>query len=124
MAIIVSSIGMLSVYSEDLIASPLKQIKDGLMPEEVVCSDNLNLAIKKTNSNPACVKPDTLQKLVERGWAIDPNPTDKVGILVDTFTITLGDSGNTFELYSGDRNHVNNCNISQLNVLDQILYHR
>lgn len=93
-------------YSEDL-AAPLKQVKDGILPEQVVCSEGLVLGIKKSDNTPACVTPGTLQKLVIRGWAIDLYPTDKAGILVDTFTITLGDNGNTVELYSGDRLDLN-----------------
>lgn len=45
----------------------LKQLKAGLVFDELVCPDKLIL-IKKYDGSPACVKPETKQKLVEMGW--------------------------------------------------------
>jgi len=48
---------------------PIKQIKQfGFEPENVKCNSELEL-IFKINGNPACVKPESITKLVERGWA-------------------------------------------------------
>ena len=47
---------------------PLKQIKEGSLPSEVVCTNDFVLIIKN-NGNPACVIPTTKQKLIERGWS-------------------------------------------------------
>ena len=47
--------------------SPLKQFKSGIPTNNVECND-LKLIIKKSDGNPACVKPQTVQKLVARGW--------------------------------------------------------
>lgn len=49
--------------------SPLKQISEGVLPENVTCTEGLELVFKKSNGAPACVKPSNVLKLVERGWA-------------------------------------------------------
>lgn len=51
------------------IDSPLKQFKSGVPINETKCSDDLKLVIKSSNSSPACVKPETVNKLLLRGWA-------------------------------------------------------
>ena len=47
--------------------SPLKQIKEGVEPENIQCKESLNL-IFTSSGNPACVKETSIQKLVNRGW--------------------------------------------------------
>lgn len=54
----------------DFIESPLKQFIAGIGAEEVQCKFGyLTLVIKTSDGSPACVKPETKQKLIERGWA-------------------------------------------------------
>jgi len=53
---------------EDYLNSPLKQFKSGIPAEEIKCKENLIIILKK-NGNPACVKPLTAEKLIERRWA-------------------------------------------------------
>lgn len=53
----------------ETIPSPKKQIKIGIDPKNVTCNDGLELIFKSTDGSPACVKPRTAQKLIERGWA-------------------------------------------------------
>ena len=49
---------------------PLKQIAKGISPEEIVCKEGRQLVYKNTdNIKPACVKPTTVDKLIERNWA-------------------------------------------------------
>jgi len=48
---------------------PLKQMKNVIKPETVVCNEGLQLIFKSTDGSPACVKPETAEKLIERGWA-------------------------------------------------------
>ncbi len=50
------------------IISPLKQFKLGIA-KNVKCIDDLTLVIKAEDGSPACVKPDTANILIERGWA-------------------------------------------------------
>lgn len=49
--------------------APLKQFKSGIAADEIVCKEGLMVAIKSSNGNPACVKPETKEKLIKRGWA-------------------------------------------------------
>jgi len=48
---------------------PLKQISQGISPDSVTCTEGLELVLKKSNGLPACVKPSSVSKLVQRGWA-------------------------------------------------------
>lgn len=48
--------------------SPLKQIRSGILVKNVICNEGLQLIIKAEDNSPACVRPDTAQKLMERGW--------------------------------------------------------
>ena len=53
----------------ETITPPLKQIANGILSNDVVCSEGLQLILKMTNNSPACVKSTTVEKLIERGWA-------------------------------------------------------
>jgi hypothetical protein len=50
--------------------TPLKQVRSGIDASKVVCNQGFQLIFKKEDGSPACVKPDTAQKLIERGWGI------------------------------------------------------
>jgi len=49
--------------------SPLKQISSGIDPYSVTCKEGFELVFKSTDNSPACVKPSTAEKLIQRGWA-------------------------------------------------------
>jgi len=49
--------------------SPIKQIANGIFPENVTCKEGMQLVFKNTYNSPACVKSTTVDKLIERGWA-------------------------------------------------------
>jgi len=49
---------------------PLKQISDGIDPANVTCTEGIEIVLKKSNGNPACLKPESVAKLIARGWAI------------------------------------------------------
>jgi len=51
--------------------TPLKQITNVILPEQIICKDKLELIFKVTNGFPACVQPESKLKLIERGWAIN-----------------------------------------------------
>ncbi len=55
------------------IESPLKQFKSGVALKDITCAPDLQLIVKAKSRSPACVKPDDISKLVERGWADKPN---------------------------------------------------
>jgi len=52
--------------------SPLKQIKAGILPEDVACRTGFELILKSSTGNPACVLPSTASKLVSVGWGVWP----------------------------------------------------
>ena len=49
------------------IPSPYKQMKNGVLVEDVMCNDSLE-KIYKSNGHPACVKPSSVEKLIQRGY--------------------------------------------------------
>ena len=52
--------------------SPLKQVKEGVLPKDVVCKTGFELILKTSSGNPACLTPDTASILISRGWGILP----------------------------------------------------
>ena len=52
------------------IESPRKQMEDGISPENIICKDELELVIR-INGMPACVKPETVDRMQERGMLLD-----------------------------------------------------
>ena len=47
--------------------SPLKQFRSGISLDEIQCRDSLTL-VTKHDGSPACIKPETRSKLVQRDW--------------------------------------------------------
>jgi len=70
---IIDSFALLKNISQEIqkttVLSPLKQIAGGILPYEIECKEGLELIFKSTDGSPACVKPKTAEKLIERGWA-------------------------------------------------------
>ena len=48
--------------------APLKQVEKGILPTDVLCKEGMELVFKKTNGNPICLSPNTVEKLIERNW--------------------------------------------------------
>ena len=67
LTLIISSLNY--VFAEDLLGTPLQQIKKGISPQDVKCKTGLELIFKATDGSPACVTIFTKDKLVSRGWA-------------------------------------------------------
>lgn len=67
---------MSHVYDTDMrpikektdIVTPLKQFKAGFTFDNITCKKDLVKIMKSKDGSPACVKPQTAQKLVERNW--------------------------------------------------------
>ena len=74
-------IGITESFAEEseFIASPRHQLESGIAPENIQCREDRVLVLR-TNGNPSCVKPQTAEKLIQRGWAID----DKVNVKIYT----------------------------------------
>ena len=71
--------------------SPLKQFKMGMQHGETKCMEDLTL-IQRYDASPACVKPETIPKLIERGWTAEsisviiqdnPDTKDNRQIMID-----------------------------------------
>lgn len=56
-------------FAEQILPTPLHQIKKGISPQDVHCKANLELVFKSTDGSPACVNIFTKDKLIHRGWA-------------------------------------------------------
>ena len=67
--------------------SPLKQFKSGIALKDITCAPDFQLVIKAKSRSPACVKPDDVSKLVDRGWADKPNSLQEQ---VDFANVCLG----------------------------------
>jgi len=50
--------------------SPLKQFKNYIPLPNIFCKSGLVLVFKISDGSPACMKSETAQKLVERGWGV------------------------------------------------------
>lgn len=60
-------------FDNNQILSPLKQFKSGIAINEIQCREHLVL-IQKYDGSPTCVKEQTKQKLIKRGWAENSKP--------------------------------------------------
>ncbi|MDE1767430.1 MAG: hypothetical protein KGI27_14325, partial [Thaumarchaeota archaeon] len=60
---------ILDATKSQTVSLPLEQFKSGTPSLDVKCNDGLQLILKAEDASPACVKPDTAQILIERGWA-------------------------------------------------------
>lgn len=67
---------------------PLKQILDGTLPENVTCTEGLEIIQKLSNGFPACVKPSSVEKLIQRGWAVE-KMTEEVEYKIETVADNL-----------------------------------
>lgn len=57
--------------------SPLQQLKSGIPKDEIRCKEGFVIILKAVHGDPACVKPETKSKLMERKWGqYDPNISD------------------------------------------------
>jgi len=65
------SISLKDEINGDSSLPPLKQIAQGIAPEEVICKEGLKLIIKN-NSSSACVRLETGVSLEQRGWGVMP----------------------------------------------------
>lgn len=63
---------ILGKTTPNVTSSPLTQFKAGVAAKDVKCQSDLQLVIKSEDGSPACVKPQTAQRLVNLGWGINP----------------------------------------------------
>ncbi|MDH3203350.1 MAG: hypothetical protein OEL81_01570 [Nitrosopumilus sp.] len=70
--------------------SPLWQQKFGTEWNEILCNPGLSL-VQKYDGSPACVKPETKQKLIERGWAKNGSEINYASSYMGRITPTVED---------------------------------
>ncbi len=72
--ILISSISVVpfsfALSPEGSLLPPRKQSEMGTSFDQVKCLDGFVLMKKKSDNSPACLKPQSAQKLVERGWGV------------------------------------------------------
>jgi len=111
----------ISKYEElqngESVLPPLKQAKLGI---EISCKPELVL-ITKYDGSPACVKPQTREKLILRGWALEETNQNEPA------TITQENNNQTIELNVGDtfllklgEEHIWNVEIDNDNVVSRV----
>lgn len=90
---------------------PLQQFQSGIPFTQIQCKDNLVL-IQKYDGTPACVKSETKQKLIERGW--NENHDDK--ITIKDYKIDCNNQTNPHQEYECFKNAYSNCKIATVNL--------
>ena len=68
------------------------QIKNGISPDFLTCTDGFELIFKLRDNSPVCVKPKTAEKLIERGWALAKS-------LIDSFEECVAAGNPVMESY-------------------------
>jgi hypothetical protein len=67
---------IVSIISQEKIGdsskSPLKQVREGTLPEDVACKTGFELILKSSTGDPACVFVQTAPKLIAKGWGVLP----------------------------------------------------
>ena len=56
-------------YGSDYVLPPKQQMQWSVEPQEIKCSEGLELIFKSSNGKPTCFTPSSASKLVQRGWA-------------------------------------------------------
>ena len=75
--------------------SPFKQIKNGILSHDVICKDGFVLIKKLSTNSLACVKPQTAQKLVKRGWGTTTQNTQNNSTsMLSTFNLLHNEGKN------------------------------
>lgn len=54
---------------------PLQQLRQGVLPENITCNQDLHLLIKSSDNTPACVTSSSISRLVSQGWIVAPETT-------------------------------------------------
>jgi len=107
-----NQITKLLVFEKNI--SPLVQLQHGIEPENISCKDDLRLIIKH-NGSPACVKPETKQKLVERGWIEEILCHGCGERSFDNYKISCDNQTNPYQEYECFKDTYSNCDIATVN---------
>ena len=69
------------------IESPLKQLKSGILTQDIKCKQGLQLILRKSNNMPACVTYTSFEKLLSLNWGLDPSKELTAEGLKDTYKV-------------------------------------
>ncbi|MEE8181396.1 MAG: serpin family protein, partial [Nitrosopumilaceae archaeon] len=105
--ILVGIVGIQESFAQELeiIASPKHQLESGILPDDIQCRDN-RILVLRPNGNPACLTPQTAEKLMERGWTIsltnveDKKPTNTIPVDLDSSNIIDANNQFAIDFYS------------------------
>ncbi len=56
-------------FGSDYVLPPKQQMRWLADTSDLSCKEGLELVLKSTTKEPACVKHSSVEKLIERGWA-------------------------------------------------------
>ena len=59
-------------------STPLGQYTSGTPLDKIICKENLEFVIKSSNWHPACVKSESVTKLIQIGWAANPDEYENI----------------------------------------------
>lgn len=82
---LILSVGLIPFSSDNLVSGityfppPLQQIRDGVPSSNVTCAEGKDLVLKQANGLPACVFSSSVEKLINRGWAMHVLPDYVLG---------------------------------------------
>ncbi|MCE2507209.1 MAG: serpin family protein [Nitrosopumilaceae archaeon] len=77
--ILIGFVGMSESFANTTPLSSLKhQLESGINIDELRCVQNKVLVLKQSDGSPACVKSETAERLIQRGWANDSGNTSDI----------------------------------------------
>ena len=59
--------------ADDTVPNPIKQIKSGVLPQDVQCKEGFVLVIWPFDQSPACLSPEKSTRLLAHGWITPAN---------------------------------------------------
>jgi hypothetical protein len=102
--VLIASMFVMNAYGD--IASPLRQMKAGIIAEEILCNDGLTRMVDSTKSKAICVKETTSNIFLERGWQVVPGRQVQATIVENTLstiatikTESVGARGSSTAIY-------------------------
>lgn len=103
---------LVQIGQESTFFSPLMQFKSGIRSEQISCKEGTVLVIKSDNNIPACIRPETADKLVKQGW--EPGPINN--IQTDFHHVYYHDDKIDFTI--GFTGFVKNCDTPHVTIFD------
>lgn len=68
--IILACLTVSSSIAQDVMSPPLKQLKSGVLQQDIQCNQGLMLVINSHSLSPACISPSKSTRLLAQGWVM------------------------------------------------------